>query len=69
LRGALPPIHKVTPEGFQEIESNFKSVLDNNIELKINKAKDDPAAIENQYWDELSFLNTRKDQIWNSMSP
>ena len=39
------------------------------MDRKIEKAEKCADAIDNEYWDELNYLNQRKDQIWTCMSP
>jgi len=69
LRPSLPPIFKLTPEAMADVVVQFKSALDQNLELKVNTARTQPSSTSNKYWDEMLFMQAKQTDMWKNIKP
>lgn len=44
-------------------------MLDYSIQSRVDIAMESESSLENDYWDELKFINTRKDDVWKILKP
>ena len=65
----MPPIYKIKPENFNDYVFEFKRVLDYSMDSRLEIATGSQNAIDNEYWDEIKFIQVRKDDLWKSLKP
>ena len=69
LRCALPPIYKLTPEQFTKEVAAFKDVLDLSIQSRFDQAMSSENTQDNDYWDEIQFVQAKKEDLWLHLKP
>ena len=69
LRCALPPIYKLTADEFTEKVGMFKEVLDLSSQTRIDAALSSQNTIDNDYWDEMTYVTTKKEELWKHLKP
>ena len=69
IRGSLKPIYLLNgEEEFGKMVHLFKSILDMHLDQR-HKGITDEKFEENEYFDERSFIMSRKDEVWTSLNP
>ena len=68
-RCSLPHIHNLSEEAFCQNVFDFKNVLDYSLQSRIDVALESENAQDNEYWDELKFVTTRKEDAWKILKP
>ena len=69
LRCSLPPIYKLTPEQFTQQVAAFKEALDLNWQSRLDTALTSENTADNDYWDEIKFITTKKEDVWCHLKP
>lgn len=62
IRPTLPPINECDNLPLRLFKGIEEKMLDSRLKLARNKD-------ENEYWDEVKFLNTKKENLWAKIKP
>lgn len=52
-----------------DVVVQFKSALDQNLELKVNTARTQLSSTSNKYWDEMLFMQAKQTEMWKNIKP
>lgn len=59
----------LTPEQFADQVADFKKVLDYSWQSRLDVARTSEATQDNGYWDEIKYVETKKEDLWVHLKP